>query len=61
MYSVIIICIKGGDDENENERSEIFSWSEESMEWEQVWKMNVGRANHAITTISAKEVAAICG
>ena len=61
MYSVIIICITGGYDKNGNDRSEILAWSEERKEWEEVGKMKVGRYGHAITTISVKEVAAICG
>ena len=56
MYSVIIICLTGG-----SRRAEILAWSEEKKEWEGVGKMKVGRYYHAITTISVKEVAAICG
>ena len=61
MNSVIIICITGGRDENDKYRNEILAWFEERKGWEEVGKMKAGRAYHAITTISVKEVAAFCG
>ena len=61
MYSGIIICITGGEDEDAKNRDEILAWSDERKEWEEVGKMKEGRDFHAITTNDVDEVATICG